>query len=1188
MKNALLLTGLLFSALFAHSQEIEHRHSLFHAMTENKGQWADQVLFQSRSQKHTIWVQQHGFLLDIRDFSKLQQAHVHPENAPESLEGRRTIVAMHFVGSQEVTQIEKQQPSSWYFNYFIGNDQRKWASGVYSYNMATLKEFYPGVDLKIFDDESRFKYELWCRPNTNVSGIAIDYKGAEKLRIDEKGNLVVTTPLGDLTEQAPIAYQIKNGKISDVKCAFRLNGNRVSFDLGHYDKDAILVIDPTLVFATYCGSPTDNFGMTATYGYDGTAYSGGTIYGNSYPTPDPNAYDVTSNFTVVNVANSATTDAFLSRYSADGSTMMWTTFLGGGDNTQGTETVHSLICDKLNNVYMYGVTSSTDFPIVNGYQPNHGGGSNLSVQFNGTIFGAAGTDIFVAKFSANGQNLLGSTYMGGSSNDGVNYKLTSGNYNSVAAYDSLTTNYGDQFRGEIMIDSVGNCLVASCTRSTNFPVLNAFQPANAGQQDGVIFKLSSNLSTLQWSSYYGGSNNDACYSVKIDSSYNIVFAGGTSSTNLPATAGAVNPNYMGGKTDGFVGKLTPNGQTLVRSSYIGMAQYDQCFFVEIDRLDNVFLLGQSVGGTFPIINATGYANSSQFIAKLTPDLSAIQNATIFGNGSPNVNISPSAFLVDICGNMYISGWGANILQSTPLNGMPVSSNAFQTTPADGFDFYLAVLDRDFDGLLYGSYLGGPVADEHVDGGTSRFDKNGVVYQSVCGGCGGNSDFPTTEHAWSENNLSPNCNNLVFKFDFDLIPKAEFVTDDLLGCADYEVTLENSSTESDSYLWDFGNGDTTSIIFNPTVTYTEPGTYLVTLTVTDSICLLTDTAEITIVVEPAIQLQVSNDTILCSPIPLTLTADSDGTATSFVWSSNGQFTDTLNVSVADSVLNVTPTESTTYYVQVSNLGCSAIDSVQVFFVGGSLVISGNDSLCIGEETTLTANISVPGVTFDYVWEPSAIITPTPDDNTVIAEPTTATWVVVTANGSNGCFDKDSILVQVGNLGGAVSATASPEIVLPGNPSTLTASPSGLGLSYTWSPATGLTNPTGQITEAYVEETTSYTVSVTDGICTQNSTVTVKVMDVVCKEPFLYVPNAFSPNGDSENDVLYVRSAITTEILFRVFDRWGEMIFESTSLNNGWDGTWKGKLVDPDTYDYYLEATCTGGEQTIHKGNVTLIR
>jgi gliding motility-associated-like protein len=518
--------------------------------------------------------------------------------------------------------------------------------------------------------------------------------------------------------------------------------------------------------------------------------------------------------------------------------------------------------------------------------------------------------------------------------------------------------------------------------------------------------------------------------------------------------------------------------------------------------------------------------------------------------------------------------------------MPISSNAFQSTPANGFDFYLAVFDRDFDGLLYGSYLGGNQAQEHVDGGTSRFDKNGIVYQSVCGGCGGHSDFPTTNGAWSNQNLSTNCNTLVFKFDFDLLPTAEFTTTDLIGCADFEVNFTNNSPPSDSYLWDFGNGDTTSTIYSPTVTYTSPGNYLVQLMVTDSICLLTDTAQINITVLPELSLAVSNDTILCSPMSITFTANSNGTSNQFIWSSNSNFADTLNSSIADSTLTVIPTETTTYYVQIGNAACAELDSVTVYFVGGSLSISGNDSICLNNPTNLTANINVPGVTFDYVWSPSSVITTTTQDNIVSVNPPTSQWIYCDANGSNGCFDRDSIFVTVGNLGATVTATADPTVVVPGETSLLVASPSGF--NYSWTPTQGLTSPNSQQTLATVSETTDYTVSVSDGICTESATVQVKVMSVVCDRTFVYVPNAFSPNGDGKNDLLKVRSAIATEIEFKVFNRWGELVFETTDINVGWDGTFRGRKLDPDVYDYYLKAVCVGGTEEIIKGNITLLK
>lgn len=1188
----LMFCVLVFGGQFV-AQEIEHAHNNHYALVENKGQWDEKVLFQSKSQGNNIWVQQHGFIYDIRDYSPMKRIHL-GETVDSITQIKGVLAGAHFINSNEVSEIIKEKPLTYYYNYFLGNNSTKWASDVRSFQEVTLKNFYNGIDLKVFDTPEKFKYELWCSPGSPINTIQIDLVNFDRVSINKAGDLVLKTKLGEIIEQKPIAYQLLNGKISPIPCSFKLNGTVLSFKLGKFDPLASVIIDPVLVFATYSGSPSDNFGMTATYGHDGSAYSAGTVFGNAYPTPDNSAYDVTSNFTSVTNGSYGITDVYVSKYASDGSTMLWTTFLGGGNGTQGTETAHSLICDANDNLYIYGATSSTDFPIVGGYQTGHAGGVPLAnFYFNGVYFTNQGTDIYVAKISANGHNLLASTYMGGLQNDGVNIRSNpavyaspppSHIYGNTTDYDSLTTNYGDNFRGEIMLDSVGNCMVASCSRSANFPTMNAFQPTLGGQQDGVLFKLSSDLSTLMWSSYFGGSNNDACYSVKIDSSSNVVFSGGTTSTNIPGTAGGLNPNYLGGKADGFVGKLTPNGQTLLQSTYIGANQYDQAFFVEINRNDEIFVLGQSVGGNFPVINSQSYPGSSQFIAKLNPTLTSIVNSTVFGNGGPNINISPAAFLVDICGNMYVSGWGANILQTTPLSGMPISSDAFQSTTA-GFDFYLFVYKRDFSGLLYASYLGGNQSHEHVDGGTSRFDKNGVVYQSVCGGCGGHSDFPTSANAWSNLNLSSNCNNVVFKFDFQLLPKAEFNPSGLGGCEDYTVTLTNTSSPSDSYEWDFGNG-VTSTVFSPTVTYTDPGTYTVQLRVTDSVCLLTDTNQINITVLPSIQLSTSNDTILCSPLPLTFTANSNGTADSFIWSSNNQFTDTLNVTVADSILNITPTATTTYYIKAGNSFCSKTDSVTVYFIGGSLSLTGNDSICLNDPTTLTASIQIPNVTFNYVWSPTSILTPTAQQNVVIANPPTSQWVYVDANGSNGCFDSDSIYITVGNIAGTISAQANPEYIVPGGSSTLTALPAGY--SYVWFPQTGLSNPYGRITQATPEQTTQYIVNVTDGICIKSASVKVNVLEVVCDRTYVYVPNAFSPNGDLENDVLYVRSAIATKILFRIFDRWGEMVFETTDQNIGWDGTFRNKLLKPDTYDYYLEATCVQGEQKIIKGNVTLIR
>ncbi len=1193
-----LLLLLSIVILNTYAQEILHNHSSPHSFIENKGQWDESILFQSNFSGGNMWIQQHKFVFHLQDFSATHEAHLGKEPNP-NVTNKEHVVHFNFLNSNKISSIEKKGGTDFYYNYFLGNDPDKWKSDVRGYSEALLKELYNGIDLKLIEQELNLKYEFHVKPNINPNQIKIDIAGFETIKIDEKGSLQITTPAGNIMEEKPYAYQIKNGKIVEVSCAFSLNNSELTFNLGNYDSTVELIIDPTLIFATYSGSLSDNFGMTATYAYDGSVYSGGTVYGNRYPTPDNNAFDISSNFTVLS-GNYGITDVFISKYSTDGSLMLWTSFIGGGNNIIGTETVHSMISDQNDNVYFFGATSSTDFPIQGGYQTTHAGGrDSLDLYYNGVHYKMNGTDLYVAKLSSNGHNLMGSTYFGGSANDGVSYRdnlpyagggSPSGTYYSITHYDSLTINYGDQFRGEIMLDESGNCLVASCTKSTNFPVLNAVQPTLGGMQDGVVFKLTPNLSNLVWSTYYGGSNHDACYSVKVDSSYNVVVGGGTSSNDLIGTSGGWQSSYNGGKTDGFVFKLTPNGQTITQSTYVGTANMDQVFFVEIDRNDNVFLLGQSSGGLFPVLNsAYSIAGSSQFIAKLNNTLTTLENSTVFGNGSPNINISPSAFMVDICGNMYVCGWGGGLFAtSPPLSGMPVSSGALIMTPPNGFDFYLFVLRRDFSNMLYGSYLGGNRAREHVDGGTSRFDKNGIVYQSACGGCGGFSDFDFTSYSQNQSvhsrvNRSSNCNNLVFKFDFNLLPNAEFSPDNVIGCAPLTVQLNNTSSPSDSYKWDFGNGTTTTTVVSPSVVYSNPGTYVVKLFVTDSICLITDSFEVTITVTPPVQLSVSQDEYLCLSEPVSFTANSNGTATGFVWSDSPTFSNILG---NDSILTVTPTDNNTYYVQASNPGCVKLDSVKVFFV--DLELTGQDSVCVGDISTYSLINPNPGISFTYSWFPVENIVNGNGTNQIQVQLDESKYVRFVAISSNGCTIEDSIFVNVGGVPNlSINATATPNITPTGTGVQLNVNPPGY--TYSWTPANLVLNSSNQTTPTVkLDESTLFTVFVSDEFCVRTDTVWVQVYPFVCDDPFVFVPNAFTPNGDGENDKLFVYGSMIQGLLFRIYDRWGELVFETTNRNEGWDGTFRGKILDPDVYDYYLQVDCIDGLQNIIKGNITLMR
>ncbi|PWL30447.1 MAG: hypothetical protein DCO96_05585 [Fluviicola sp. XM-24bin1] len=1176
-------------SLSVFGQEINHNHSIHHAFVENKGQWNDQVLFKSNLDGGNLWVEQGRFLFHFLDLSNMQDNHRSDKMREGDTEVQQELLELLFWGANDVTEIEKDHATSNYYNYFLGNDKQKWATEVRGYGEATLKDLYDGIDMKLIEDQMNLKYEFHVHPGADPNEIVMIYNGHQEVQIDRKGNLRLKTVLGEIVEQAPYVYQIVNGNIREIPSSFKLEDGKVTFELGDYSPYATLIIDPVLVFSTYSGSITDNFGMTATYGYDGSAYSGGIVFGNSYPTPAP-AWNTTTTITnVMPTANDplgtyGVTDVFISKYSADGTQMLWTCFLGGGSDTEGTESVHSLICDTLDNIYLYGATSSNDFPMQNAYDNTYAGGTpNANFTQNGVHHYGNGTDIFVSKLSANGMNLLGSTYVGGTANDGVNYNIS-----NPILLDSLVTNYGDQFRGEIMLDENFNVIVASMTRSTDFPVLNAFQSTNGGGQDGVLFKLSTGLDNLLWSSYYGGSENDACYSVKVDTTGNVIFAGGTISNNLPGMGSGWQTAFNGGNADGFVAKTGPNGGTILSASYIGTGNYDQVFFIEVDRLNQVYLLGQSENGTFPVIN-TIYLNpgSSQFVTRLTEDLSTPINSTVFGSGNNALDISPAAFLIDICGNIYISGWGRDLFTGGSATGMPITPDAFQPTSTN-VDFYLLVIERDFADTLYGTYIGGGSAGEHVDGGTSRFDANGVVYQSVCGGCGGFSDFTTSPGAWSDQNLSGNCNNLIFKFDFELIPDADFTVNNTIGCAPFTVDFTNFSTDSDAYLWDFGNGDTTSVIFEPTVTFDTAGVYTVFLYVTDSICLLTDTAQITITVADSIELTTIPDQELCVPTDIDFIAYTNASADTYIWSSNNQFTDTLNAGgTADSIWTHQPQSPGWYFIEVSNAGCSLVDSVYVDYISSAITLSANDSICAGESTLVTATNSDPTISFTYVWEPDSVIVTPSTSNQVLVAPNTTQWIYVTASSNTGCVVEDSIQIYVGYIPpGSVTATATPNVVPEGASTVLSGEPSGY--SYEWTPGEGVVNVNSQETQATVDQSTIFTLTVTDGICLRTDTTLVNVFTYICENPFVYIPNAFSPNDDGENEILYVRGAMVEKMVLRIYDRWGEMVFESFDRTNGWDGTFRGKDMDPDTYDYYLQVTCIGGLEEIIKGNITLIR
>jgi gliding motility-associated-like protein len=1030
--------------------------------TKNKSQWAGNILYCAQLDGGSLFLERNCFTYNFYDTETLRKNHVNKNGSNVLNDNIRThAFRVSFLNSLPASEFVEKSITADHSNYFIGKDKSHWASNVPSYREVNYKELYAGIDLQILGGENSMKYNFIVAPGATPKSIQLFYEGLDGLTLKE-GSLKMKTSLNEMVEEKPVAYQLIDGRKVNVPCKFILKNSTVSFAFPRgYNTNYELVIDPVLVFACSSGSLADNFGMTATYDDDGNLYAGGTVYGIGYPVT-LGAYD--PNWNGASTYLYGRTDVVITKYDSTGTFLQYSTYLGGSTNT---EVVSSLIVNSQNELMLFGATGSSDFPVTpNAFDTVFSGGDSLIFGANGTKY-LYGTDLYLAKFSSNGSVLLASTFVGGSENEGAN---NSG---------SLVFNYGDYYRGEIQVDNAGNFYIASCTYSSDFPVTpGCLQAAAGGGLDGVVFKMDPLLTTMVWGSYLGGSQDDGCYALALDNLQNVYTTGGTGSSDFPSTSGSISSIYSGGNTDGFVTKIKNDGSTILSSTFVGTPSYDQTFLIQLDNSYNVYVIGQSLGNMPVSAGVYSNPNSKQFIWKMNNNLSSTVFTTIFGNGNGQVNISPAAFLVDICGNIYVCGWGGHILMGTPTFGMPVTPDAYQPA-TDGFNFHLMVLMPDATALMYGTYFGGGLSWEHVDGGTSRFDKKGVVYQAVCAGCGGRDDFPVTTGSWpytasnytpidsdpntndppsSGINMNDNCNMGTFKFDFQasgVQADAVILPNDTI-CPGDPVVFSNESSNAFNYLWNFGDGSPESTLASPTHSYAAPGSYHVTLIAIDSTgCLFSDTSDLTIVVAPIPVVEIGNDTILCQQpnIPL----DAGISANIYNWST-GAVTQTITAQSAG-----------IYWVEVSNGHCRASDTLNISVIMLDPFLGNDTSLCDGQPLQLSAN--EPAAT-GYLWSTGAT---TPSINVSASG---QYWVTVTAGP---CSESDTIEVNfipypVINLPASFIVCEGDSVVLNGgSPAT----------AYSWSTGDTTANVT-------VFSSGTYSVTTTNIQCTTSASTTAQAI------------------------------------------------------------------------------------------------
>lgn len=561
-----------------------------------------------------------------------------------------TQVTVSFVGANASPSIEGVDELPGRFNFLHGGDPAQWSRDVPAYSGVRYRSLYPGIDLIYRGDDGRLKSEFHLSAGADPRRIVWRYDGAGGIRLNASGELVITTPSGELRECRPEAYQVSAGGRVHVDAAYKLlDESTVGFHIGDFDPDLPLAIDPLLAFSTYLdGSGLDSAKAIAV-----------DAAGNIYVTGQTDSL----NFPVggaLQGQNAGGVDVFVAKLNASGSSLAYCTYLGGSWDDRG----FAIATDASGSAYITGWTGSPNFPTTAGARQRVLGGSR---------------DAFVAKLNASGSALVFSTFLGGAGHD---------------------SGYG------IVVDTGGSVYVAGDTYSTNFPAIGGFQMANAGRQDAFVAKLKADGGSLLWSTYLGGSGDDAAKAVAIDSAGAVYVTGGSDSLNFPV-ANAIQASSGGGQ-DAFISKLSPDGKSLAYSTYLGgsggsVGANELGTGIRVDASGSAFVTGVTSSVNFPTVNPlqAQFAGGTWdgFVARLNAAGTALQYSTYLGG----VGIDyPMGLAVDSAGATTVVGYTSST--DFPLIG------ALQSHPAGGYDAFVTKLNPQGAVLIESTYLGGADSD----------------------------------------------------------------------------------------------------------------------------------------------------------------------------------------------------------------------------------------------------------------------------------------------------------------------------------------------------------------------------------------------------------------------------------------------------------------------------------------------
>lgn len=678
---------------------IETINQLDGHFTENRGQINnDSVKYYIQGKG--VWFLEDGIVFEIREPVESQESNKLNfdkydsdffEDLKKPVKQKGVVLKLNFEGSNKVVP-RANGLLTHKSNFFYGNDSSKWYTDVPNYREIIYEGLYENIDLRYYSNEKGLKYDFIMRPGGAPGDIILNYEGGQDLQMDTQDNLIINTPIGNVVDSELFIYQDSTKYKSKVDGVFKkIDSKTYGFEVtGEYNKKKDLIIDP-LIYSTYIGGNDYDDCMGITFDQSGNAYVTGSTESHNFPNTT-GAHD--------NSFNGGYTDAFVLKLNSTGSSLIYSTFIGGSNVDYGRE----ITIDTNRNVYVVVRTDSSDFP--NTFELRH-------------IIQPGLLDVAVLNLNPTGSLLLYSRLIGGN---------------------------GSESGTDITIDDNECIYVTGHTNSSDFPITsNSYDNTFNGEWDAFIFKLNPSGSLIQYSTYIGGIAWDLGTDITIDSNNNVYITGRTNSSNFPATINALDTSYNGGYCDAFALKLNLMNSKLMYSTFIGASNLDSSSGIEIDSFGNAYITGGTSSPDFPVVpNGFDVSHNGEFdvfILKLNKTGSSLIYSTFIGG---DYSDGGSGISIDTKGNAYIIGSTSG---SIPLTN---NDDYFSLRNGGSSSVFVLKLNDTGQSLLYFNYLcGGSIWD---GSGDIALDSNYNVY-AVGACCQSLTTTPgvydTSPNGWSD-------------------------------------------------------------------------------------------------------------------------------------------------------------------------------------------------------------------------------------------------------------------------------------------------------------------------------------------------------------------------------------------------------------------------------------------------------